>query len=720
MQRFIHLTLAATLVFAIHGVTLGQSGKPLTEEALVQRLKAGLDDDEIVTQIEKKGIAFPVDEAALERLKKAGASPAVLAAMQKAAPVKPAANAVTYEAVLKMLLKDTEEAEILKALEQSPTAFTLSAEQAAELKKAGASEKLLAAMQKPRGAAGKVGSDVTALAIILDCSGSMKEYTKDRESKMNAAKRVVTQLIDKLPNGLEVSFIIYGHDAALKCEAVKVVRPLAVLDDDGKKDLKTAVSFLQPTGHTPIALSLRVTGAELAKTKGLCEIVLVTDGMETCHGDPAAEATALFSKVNLKSVEVIGVAVDPKEQAEVEKIANAGKGHFYNARNAKDLADAFRKTVPGAGNLVPGDPSVVSKPTVVSAIIAMPITLKGFPEVNRALIYKAGEYGKVVNVQPVQIGRKMGEPMVVAPGEYDVWYDAVGNSNYVCVASNLTVGAKETITVRPDKMVSAVVVKDLGLPGVEISQLQVYPPGERKYNTPLVQMTTVSSGLKPMLLLPNQEYQVVMVPKGGQSVPLQKIAPKPGELIVIGGDGAAAPAKPEEQGAASRREERTASKPATPDSGAKPQIDTLIANLKSNSPETRRAAAVSLGELGDAAKPAVPAMIERIGDLRGTLAGTQMMTVDESRIAAVVALKRIAPDKVEEALQGAAQSRDLPLRLFAVKLLKDLKSGSGSKGDGKEANSPPPKRFAEPAGRFKESGQQKESGSQKVTGPQKM
>src|SRR5262245_19788680 len=65
-----------------------QSAKPLSEEALVQRLKAGLEDDELIPQLEKKGISFNLDDAALERLKKAGASPALLTAVRKATVVK--------------------------------------------------------------------------------------------------------------------------------------------------------------------------------------------------------------------------------------------------------------------------------------------------------------------------------------------------------------------------------------------------------------------------------------------------------------------------------------------------------------------------------------------------------------------------------------------------------------------------------------------------------
>src|SRR6516165_12296397 len=111
-------------------------------------------------------------------------------------------------------------------------------------------------MQKNRSAVGKA-SDVSDFAIILDCSGSMRERTKDGPSKMEAAKEVVTRLIHDIPNGLGLTFLVYGHDAGLKCRAVKVVRPLGELDDAAKAELKHFIARLQPVGHTPIELALR-------------------------------------------------------------------------------------------------------------------------------------------------------------------------------------------------------------------------------------------------------------------------------------------------------------------------------------------------------------------------------------------------------------------------------------------------------------------------------
>src|ERR1051326_5894416 len=135
--------------------------------------------------------------------------------------------AVTYDDVLKLLKLKVSEDEILKALAASPTKFTLDKKQIDELKQAGASDKLLAAMQKPL--PGNVG-DISDIALLLDCSGSMVDKTPEGPTKMEAAKKSITEFVQKLSNGRRLTFIIFGHDKELKCEAVKVVRPLSALD----------------------------------------------------------------------------------------------------------------------------------------------------------------------------------------------------------------------------------------------------------------------------------------------------------------------------------------------------------------------------------------------------------------------------------------------------------------------------------------------------------
>jgi len=370
------MTMIGLVVLA---VAWAQAPRLLGEGDLIKLLDLQVDDAAILKRIQKGGIDFTVDEATLDRLKKAGASEGVLDAVREAAKARPtvpkSAKAVTYEDILALLRAQVEEQDILDRLAKSPTIFTLGAEQVDELKKAGASEKLLETMQGKRPSA--PAGEVTDLAIILDCSGSMGEKTRDNQIKMDVAKRVVSELVHDIPSGLNVTFLIYGHDANLRCKAVKVVRPLDPLDSVGRAMLINAIREFRPVGATPIATALGAAGSELAKGRGPAGLVLISDGKETCGGDPSAETARLVKELKLTfGVHVIGFDVQPNERAALEEIARAGKGQYYNAVSAakfREVVQVMHKKITVAANRhikeEPPAPSIDDDDPAVQALI---------------------------------------------------------------------------------------------------------------------------------------------------------------------------------------------------------------------------------------------------------------------------------------------------------------------------------------------------------------
>jgi Mg-chelatase subunit ChlD len=518
---------AFVVVFMMFSVTNtpAQTPKPpLTEDDIQLRLKAKLDNATITSQLDSRGIAFTADDAAISRLKQAGASDAVLEAVRKAKVTKaPAAGALNYDDVLRLLLKETDEAEILKQLQKSPIAFVLDVNQEAELKKAGASDKLLAALKAPRASAGQPGNDITALALILDCSGSMSELTKDKESKMIAAKRVVTQLMQNVPDGVQFLFMIYGYDLKLGCDAIKIVRPLGPLDDNAKAELKSFVTTLQPTGDTPIAKSLRMAGAELAKVKGKSQIIVITDGMETCGGKPDEEAAMLVANGTVQNVHVVGLNLDdPQERAGVQQIAKAGKGKFSDARSADELTKALEDVVAFKVE----EPAINSQKSSVSGIKVTPLTLKDFPKIKEVHLTKPGQL--FTNEQK---GAADNNTIVVSPGVYDLVYVPEQGQNIV-IAEKLTVKENEVVTVTTNKVVAGIRVVDPKL-GIAVQRISANLPGQ--IFTGVQQATDAFD--KVMLVAGGKTYDIVLTPPTGQPVAIAKnIKPKAGELTVVGGN----------------------------------------------------------------------------------------------------------------------------------------------------------------------------------------
>jgi Mg-chelatase subunit ChlD len=269
---------------------------------------------------------------------------ALLLTLSVANAQTPDSAPITQKDVIQLLQLKTPESEIIERLKKSGSVFVLGTEDEARLKRAGASEAVIAAMKGGGQAAGidAAAYEISDLALVVDYSGSMNAKTKEGPSKMAAAKEAVGKLIDKLPGDLNVSVIVYGVSKQRGCEDIDLVQPLGPVSD--KAALKSKLLGLTNTGMTPIASSLELAGRSLEKAKGGRAIVLVTDGVESCKGDPSAVASKLASQFGVKfGLHVIGFDIKADERASLEQIAKNGHGKYFNADNATQLASAMQK-----------------------------------------------------------------------------------------------------------------------------------------------------------------------------------------------------------------------------------------------------------------------------------------------------------------------------------------------------------------------------------------
>jgi Mg-chelatase subunit ChlD len=248
---------------------------------------------------------------------------------------------VTFEKVVELLQLGADQTKIAKLVQSSPTKFVLGSQQIEDLKKAGANEELIQLLQSPASVA--AGSDVGEFVVILDCSGSMNDRLPDGSSKWDAAKRAAIELIKSIPDGRRLSMVAYGLDASRECKSIDILRPLSPLEANDKASLTSLIGSLKASGHTPIAGALRVAGQQLSHSGQLSSIVLITDGMETCHADPTKEAARLANEDKQFSLHVIGFCMSERDAAQVSKISTAGRGVYYDAKNLDELMASVRK-----------------------------------------------------------------------------------------------------------------------------------------------------------------------------------------------------------------------------------------------------------------------------------------------------------------------------------------------------------------------------------------
>ncbi|MDQ0337868.1 Ca-activated chloride channel family protein [Caldalkalibacillus uzonensis] len=181
--------------------------------------------------------------------------------------------------------------------------------------------------------------------IILDVSGSMADEI-DGKRMIDIAKDSIRKFSSALPKQANVGLRVYGHvyGKEASCRETELVYELQPYDSS---KLESALAQFEPTGWTPIALALEDAMDDFQAYPGEDNtniIFLVSDGEETCGGDPVAVAKKLAESEIQPIINVIGFNVEADVQAQLEEIAQAANGAFYLATNEEELYNQFRKT----------------------------------------------------------------------------------------------------------------------------------------------------------------------------------------------------------------------------------------------------------------------------------------------------------------------------------------------------------------------------------------
>ncbi len=182
--------------------------------------------------------------------------------------------------------------------------------------------------------------NLNAIYIIFDASGSMWQKLPDGSFKIATAKQVLQDFIGGDFSGYELAFRAYGHRRKGDCRDSELVFPFGV-PEKVVSQLKEFMGDVNPTGKTPINYSLRQALQDFGDRRG--DIILISDGEETCDDDPCALVKA-WQKKNIKiRVHVVGLGLDEKSRAAMKCISDAAGTEYYDANSASELADGLKK-----------------------------------------------------------------------------------------------------------------------------------------------------------------------------------------------------------------------------------------------------------------------------------------------------------------------------------------------------------------------------------------
>lgn len=195
---------------------------------------------------------------------------------------------------------------------------------------------------------------VTEIELILDASGSMWNKLEDGRFRIDAAKQVLTEFISQTPArpDLRIGLRIYGakvhYSKPGACEDSELVAPIAALD---RSRLLAAVRDARAIGATPLAHSLNLAAEDFHEA-GRKQVIVCTDGEESCGGDVAAAIARLKALGSDVDVRFIGIGLPAAAADRLGKLAP-----IENVNSARRLAEAIgtatRATVGGGAATPP-------------------------------------------------------------------------------------------------------------------------------------------------------------------------------------------------------------------------------------------------------------------------------------------------------------------------------------------------------------------------------
>ncbi len=187
----------------------------------------------------------------------------------------------------------------------------------------------------------------TRILFIYDASNSMNGKWQSGV-KHDIANQLLSQTLDSLKDSeVEMALRVYGHQTSLRygqdCDDTKLEVPFAKRN---AQKIKSKLGDITPKGTTPIALTLEKAARDFPDCTNCRNIIiLITDGIEECDGDPCAISRALQKKGVILKPFVIGIGLDDNFKNTFKCI-----GNYYDATNEKVFQNVLNIVISQALN----------------------------------------------------------------------------------------------------------------------------------------------------------------------------------------------------------------------------------------------------------------------------------------------------------------------------------------------------------------------------------
>ncbi|PBB90210.1 hypothetical protein CK215_22765 [Mesorhizobium sp. WSM3864] len=185
------------------------------------------------------------------------------------------------------------------------------------------------------------GFAANKVIIILDASGSMWAQI-DGKPKLEIARESLRTVLQSVPGDDEIGFMAYGHRQKGSCADIELIVPPQAGSASAISAAADSMKFL---GKTPLTAAVKQAAEALKYTEDKATVVLITDGLETCGGDPCALGKELKETGVDFTADVVGFGLTADEGRQIACLAENTGGKYIQASDEKALQQALVETV---------------------------------------------------------------------------------------------------------------------------------------------------------------------------------------------------------------------------------------------------------------------------------------------------------------------------------------------------------------------------------------
>jgi Ca-activated chloride channel family protein len=186
----------------------------------------------------------------------------------------------------------------------------------------------------------------TRILFLLDASQSMLAQWQTR-SRFEVARHLLIELVDSLQQvqHVELALRVFGHTKPFPPQDCDDTRLEVPFGSHTHKAIRQRLSEIKPRGTTPIARALLECAGDFPPGPSRNIIILITDGIEECRGDPCATSYQLQQQgISLKPF-VIGVGISTDLAKAFDCV-----GYYFDASQESQLKVALQVVISQALN----------------------------------------------------------------------------------------------------------------------------------------------------------------------------------------------------------------------------------------------------------------------------------------------------------------------------------------------------------------------------------